>query len=101
MTGVWPNLVDHADGNKDNNQWDNIRDATREQNGQNQRLRIDNQSRLKGVFTYNDGRVRRFYSRIKVAGAMIQLGSFVTAEEAHAAYTAAARQYFGEYARTE
>ena len=53
-------------------------------------------SGLKGVYP----RVNRFESRIKVDGKCRYLGLFLTAEAAALAYDAAAREVFGDYART-
>lgn len=45
-----------------------------------------------------DKRDGRWYSRITINGKHIHLGRFDTAEEAHAAYVAASREAYGEFA---
>jgi hypothetical protein len=94
--GRWPaEDVDHIDGNPSNNAIVNLREATRSQNLQNKRSRSNTSSGLKGV-TWQG---RKWVARIKRDGRNDYLGSFKTAEEAHAAYCAAAREAYGEFAR--
>jgi hypothetical protein len=84
MTGAWPNdVVDHRDGQRDNNRWTNLRDTTHQENMQN-RTRCWNQTGLMGAFK-RTGRAG-FFSVIKRNGAAIYLGNFPTAEQAHEAY---------------
>jgi hypothetical protein len=91
MTGEWPEQqVDHRDGDRANNRFENLRDVTRSVNFQNQRRARGNNkhSALLGAFKKRD----RWESRIKVDGAYIRLGTFRTAEEAHTAYIEAKRR---------
>lgn len=94
--------IDHIDGNPSNNAIANLRPATRTQQGQNKRVQSNNGSGLKGAFLNksrdSDGR-KKWHSEISVEGRRIFLGCFHTAEEAHKAYTAAAKLHFGEFAR--
>jgi hypothetical protein len=74
-----------------------LRQATQRQNVQNSRRRKDNSTGYKGVqWTPH---ARRFRARIKVNGLVIHLGYFADPQEAGCAYTAAAKTYFGEFAR--
>lgn len=53
MTGEWPSrVIDHADGDKHNNKWSNLRLATRTENNANQPRPVSNTSGYKGV-TWN------------------------------------------------
>src|SRR5579859_6078683 len=83
-TGEWlgPNDLDHRNMVKSDNRWNNLRKATRAQNKQNQRVRADSLTGLKGVTPFRG----RFQSRINIAGKRLFLGSFATPGAAHRAY---------------
>ena len=100
MKGRWARpLIDHRDGNSTNNRWRNLRRATPSQNSANARRRRQNASGYKGVSL--DKRSGRCRTRIGKNGRRIYLGTFHTPEAAHAAYVAAARKLFGEFARPD
>jgi hypothetical protein len=61
------------------------------------KLRKDNKIGLKGMSIRPNG---RYQARIRVDKKIIWLGTFDTPEEAHSAYVQAAKQHFGEFART-
>lgn len=91
--------VDHIDGNPSNNALDNLRLATSSQQKMNKRVQSNNRSGLKGAYYHACHKGKKWRSQIKVGPKLIFLGYFHTAEEAHAAYGAAALQHFGEFAR--
>jgi hypothetical protein len=88
-------LVDHRDGDGLNNTRGNLRAANHQQNAHNRKGMTGSRSGLKGAFL--DG--NQWKSQIRVAGKMIPLGRYATAEEAAQAYAAAAVRYHGEFAR--
>lgn len=95
---VQPGYVpDHKNQNTLDNRRSNLREATHLQNVRNTRLARHNTAGFKGVSQTGSGKWR---ARIAFNGAIKGLGSYVTREEAHAAYCAAATIYFGEFART-
>jgi len=47
--GYLPELVDHIDGNRLNNRIENLREASKQENAQNQKVRLTNSSGVKGV----------------------------------------------------
>lgn len=95
MTGSWPtHLIDHKNNVSDDNSWTNLRPATRAQNRMNTRCPRNNRCGLKGV----TARYGKWIARIRVAGKLTHLGSFLSPEDAHAAYVSAASKYFGEFA---
>lgn len=49
MTDSWPDEIDHEDGNRSNNTWQNLKDVNRHKNSKNQKKRIDNKSGAVGV----------------------------------------------------
>lgn len=98
MTGEWPERdVDHRDGDRQNNRWDNLRAATRSENIHNMGLRPRNTSGRKGACF--DARRGKWLAQITVNGKHLHLGRFDTREEAGDAYDAAAAKYFGQFAR--
>lgn len=99
MTGKWPDhFIDHIDTNKFNNRWSNLRRATKAQNTNNRGLSKRNTSGFKGA-TF-DKRRRLWLAQIVCQSRHYHLGRFRTAEEAHAAYVAKAKEFHGEFART-
>lgn len=98
MTGEWPTAhIDHINRVTDDNRWSNLREATRSENHANCKRYKNNTSGFKGV-TYN-ARKRRWVARLNAKGRPVFCAYFKTPEAAHAAYVAAAQQYFGEFAR--
>ena len=98
MMGRWPSRdIDHIDGNKQNNRWVNLREATRSQNGANRGMTKKNSSGYKGVAW--DEKLQKWRAAIGVNYRRIHLGLFESADQASTAYLAAARQHFGEFAR--
>ena len=100
MTGQWPKEdIDHKNGERADNRWENLREATRGQNLANKRMDSRNTSGFKGVSWSR--KCRKWQSHIKVNRKSMLLGFFETKEEAHAAYCNAADLHFGEFARPE
>lgn len=101
QTGVWPPMgIDHRNGVRDDNRWDNLRLATVAQNAQNSGPRAFTVSRAAGLKGVNYHRkTGKWIGRIKANGQFHYLGIFRTAEEAHAAYVVACRRLHGDFAR--
>lgn len=98
MTGVWPaDLLDHRNLIRSDNRWENLREATYSQNFQNSGRRKDNTSGIKGVSW--DAQRGLWRAQICVEGKRMVLGRFASKDSAAAAYSNAANQYFGEFAR--
>jgi hypothetical protein len=92
MTGRWPSEIDHVNRCPSDNRWVNLREATRSQQCAN---RVhQNATGFKGVFRQSSG---RFWTAVKKDGVRHYIGTFDTAEQAHAAYVTAARETFGEF----
>lgn len=97
MTGEWPtDDIDHQDRVRTNNQWSNLRAATRTQNNGNAALRRDNTSGVKGVY-WHQGK-GKWHARIKCSGIDLSLGYHSSLRAAAAAYAKAAKDMFGEFA---
>jgi len=88
--------VDHANGDRSDNRWCNLRLATCSQNQHNRPKNAN--SPYKGA-NY-DKRRKTWYARISAYNVTYSLGMFKTPEEAHAAYCVAAKALHGEFART-
>ncbi len=91
-------LTDHEDHDGLNNQRYNLRDATFTQNAANMLPRLAATSQYKGVHWHR--RSRRWQATIQAAMCRRHLGEFASELEAAYAYDAAAREIFGEFART-
>jgi hypothetical protein len=99
VTGAWPaGQIDHINGVRDDNRIANLREATNAQNQWN-RAHQGSVSGFKGVKWCKIQ--RKWRAELRKDGRKIHLGRFATAEEAHAAYCAAASEHFGEFARVE
>ena len=96
QTGKWPEHdIDHEDTDPSNNRWGNLREATPSQNGCNTGLRRNNTSGFKGV--HWNKHAKKWHAQIR-GGKVRYLGLFNSAEEAHAAYCAAADKHHEEFA---
>lgn len=90
MTGDFPKKgIDHINGDPTDNRWINLREATQAENVQNIRkaTRVST-TKLLGSFKTPNG---KYCARIRSNKKLINLGTFASAEEAHAAYVAAKR----------
>jgi hypothetical protein len=67
------------------------------ENKRNSKIQKNKKVGFKGVSFSRSG--KKFQASICINNRIIYLGTFITAEEAHAAYCTAATRYFGEFAR--
>ena len=88
VTGLEPLVnIDHIDGDRSNNSWHNLREASNSINAINQtKLRRNNTSGFTGVWFCK--RSNRYIAEAMLNGTKIRLGTFLTAEEASKAYEA-------------
>ena len=93
MKGYFPVAgLDHDNGVKSDNRWNNLKEANQTVNMQNlRRARVDSSTGLLGVSPHRG----RFVARIKHDGRYKSLGVFDTPEEASAAYKAAKAKFHG------
>ncbi len=100
QTGNWPeHEVDHRDGDRSNNQWDNLRKATHQQNQWNKGRSNRNRSGFKGVHQHSQS--GRWIAQIRAHGRTRHLGVFDTPEQAAIAYESASAVTHGEFSRNE
>jgi hypothetical protein len=82
-TGSWPLQIEHRNGARWDDRWDNLRDEPQLVNGKNQKLRSTNKSGINGVRWRDD--VKKYAAEICVEGRSIHLGWFDCIDDAAAA----------------
>lgn len=98
MLGRWPiGEVDHINGAPDDNRWENLREATHQENGRNVKTAKNNTSGVKGVYWAKDK--RKWTAQITISRKTYHLGRFDTIEAAKACREAKTAEVFGEFAR--
>jgi HNH endonuclease/AP2 domain len=91
MTGNWPVLaVDHINGDRSDNRFENLREANCSENQHNRRLQRNNKSGYQGVAW--DSHAGKWRAGIRADGRGINLGGYDTPQEAHTAYLRAKAQ---------
>jgi hypothetical protein len=98
-SGIWPEAVDHKNGEKLDNRLRNLRPATFAQNNANCPRPRTNTSGFKGVKWV--ARKKKWAAIIRVNKQSKHLGYFHSKDDAHASYCKAAVKHFGEFARFE
>jgi HNH endonuclease/AP2 domain len=95
MFGFWPKgLIDHKNGDKLDNRWENLRPASQSQNKSNGERYANNTSGYKGVTQMKN----RWRAQITFKQRVYYLGLFDTPEQAHEAYVAKATELQGQFA---
>jgi hypothetical protein len=91
-------LCDHINGDGLDNRRENIRKCDTRQNNQNSRKPISGKTSIYKGVSY-DKASRKYYACIRVDGKSKRLGLYSSEIDAAKAYDAAAKKYFGEFAR--
>jgi hypothetical protein len=82
MTGTWPgDLVDHRDGNRSNNAWENIRPANASENGQN-RMSAQSNSSTGMLGVYWSKSQNAWFAKVNVDGRQFSSGMCQSMDEA-------------------
>lgn len=101
MTGAWPEVeIDHANGARADNRWENLRTASHMQNQWNKGLMSSNRSGFKGVHQHTQN--GNWIAQFRAPGSKVRhLGSFSTPELASEAYRQAAQAHHQQFVRFE
>lgn len=99
QTGGWPECeIDHRDGDRANNKWDNLREATHQQNQWNKGVSAKNSSGFKGVHMHTQN--GKWIAQISISGKTKHLGCFETAEMASLEYQRASKKFHQSFSRS-
>lgn len=90
VTGEEPDCIDHIDGNRANNRWNNLRSVTKADNSLNMARQSRSVRPYPGVVP--NLKTGTWYARITKGGKVRFIGTFPTQDEAIAARLAAERQ---------
>lgn len=95
MRGEWPPLVDHRNTIRSCNSWENLRVASRKQNGANCRCKRTSSGGIKNL-TRRGG---KFRVRVTIDGKRVNVGTFDSESAAREAHVAVAMRANGSFAR--
>lgn len=95
MTGAMPEFVDHINGVRHDNRWENLRAATKAQNCQNKNSK-KGLSGIKGVHWHSQH--KKWYVGVTVSGKNKFIGLFEDLEAAELVAILAREKYHGEFA---
>ncbi len=98
--GSWPDMfMDHKNGDRADNRFDNLRNVTYQQNRWNTGKTVGRSSDFVGAVWHKAA--NKWQSQIKINGVNKHLGLFDSQDAAHAAYCDAADAAHGEFRRTQ
>lgn len=93
--GEWPkDQIDHINGVRDDNRIENLREASRSENGWNVRKNLNSQTGIKNVFKVRN----KFRVLFKINGKQHHFGYFSSIEEAKRVADEVRMKFHGEFA---
>jgi hypothetical protein len=97
MTGTEPvTEIDHINGARSDNRWENLRLASHSENGRNKGALKNSKTGVKGVYPYKNG----FRAKVCVNRKSFEAGVYPTIAEAKEARDKLARAIHGEFFRS-
>jgi hypothetical protein len=91
-TGLWPiDQLDHKNGCRSDNRFENLREASDSLNSQNVGWRADNKSGYAGVSWHKSA--NKWVAQLRMGKRTLYLGVYADPADAHAAYCAAKKQH--------
>lgn len=93
MTGEVPDCIDHINGDRTDNRWDNLRGCTKQQNCTNRKV-VKSLQGFKGVTKVG----KKFKAQMRYKNKQLYIGFFDTAEQAHEAYFQKSKELNGNFA---
>lgn len=93
--GFLPAVVDHINGNIDDNRIENLREADQQKNSRNSKRRSTNTSGVKGVHWHK--RDCKWVAQLRYGGKLHSLGYFSSIDEAAAEVAKARASHHGEF----
>lgn len=90
-------FIDHKNGDCLDNRKENLRIASRQENGRNRLINKNNKTGFRGVSLHV--KTGKYWARINIGSGSKSLGLFFTAKEASEAYENAAKEAFGDFYR--
>lgn len=82
VTGSWPEyMIDHIDGNPENNKWENLRSVSPKDNSKNSKTRLDNSSGTTGVY-FNKTNNKWIVQITDISGKRHYKGSYLDLDKA-------------------
>ena len=94
---ILPKEIDHIDGDKSNNNIENLRKVTHQQNTMNRKSDKNSSSKYKGVSL--NKLTNKWRARIMINGKQKHLGYFMNEKDAAKAYNNVAIELFNKYAK--
>lgn len=100
MNGSWPeNDIDHINGIRHDNRWENLRSVSRQINLNNINSPVKTPSGYRGVYSSGNVNSQKWKAKISINGSEKWLGTFDSVEEAGLAYKKAKREKLEELLR--
>ena len=93
-----PDYVDHINGDRTDNRWENLRPCSISENSCNRGEQTNSKTGVKNVYPHSDG---GYFVQVRVAGKVHHIGKYPTVERAKAAAIKARSELHGTFSHKE